>query len=336
MTELKLKRSIAQPLPMDIRDWSFRGLECQCWDFSGRDIRGCDFRNAKLNAANFSEAIAGRSAKQQIIDIGIAFAVAFIVTGAVAAVVTGAFAFAFAFVIAVAVAVAGAFAGAALARNAIDSFAKGQILLGIVFSVLAIAAFVFAIYSAREAVKEFKNATGTDFSGACLKSVDFTDATLSNCKFDDAETSYVNWTNVNGKRSSIDFEYKRMQLLISRKGANGIYQDLDLSDRNLFAIDLMKANLTGSDLTNSNLQNTDLRFTSLSNAKAGGTDFSHAKLTGACIQNWTINPDTRFEGIECEHIYLTPDQSPENRRPLSGTFEPGDFQILVEKLANIL
>ena len=216
MTELKLKRSIAQPLPMDIRDWSFRGLECQCWDFSGRDIRGCDFRNAKLNAANFSEAIAGRSAKQQIIDIGIAFAVAFIVTGAVAAVVTGAvaavvtgaFAFAFAFVIAVAVAVAGAFAGAALARNAIDSFAKGQILLGIVFSVLAIAAFVFAIYSAREAVKEFKNATGTDFSGACLKSVDFTDATLSNCKFDDAETSYVNWTNVNGKRSSIDSEYK--------------------------------------------------------------------------------------------------------------------------------
>ena len=43
-----------------------------------------------------------------------------------------------------------------------------------------------------------------------------------------------------------------------------------------------------------------------------------------------------FEGIEYEHLYLTPDQSPKNRRPLSGTFEPGDFQILVKKLADIL
>ena len=243
-------------------------------------------------------------------------------------------------------AIAGAIAGvgpvvvavavAALAKNAIDSFAKGQILLGIVFSLLAIAAFALAAYSACEAVKKFKNAPGTDFSGAILKSVDFTDAVLNNSKFDDAVTDYINWKNATGDRSNIDFSHKRMQLLISRKGANGIYQDLDLSDRNLFAIDLMKANLSGVDFTNSNLQNTDLRFANLSNAKAGGTDFSHAKLTGACIQNWTINPDTRFEGIECEHIYLTPDQSPENRRPLSGTFEPGDFQILVDKFADTL
>ena len=80
-------------------------------------------------------------------------------------------------------------------------------------------------------------------------------------------------------RSDIDFAYKRMQLLITRKGTNEIYQDLDLSDRNLFEIDLMKANLTRADLTNSNFQKTDLRFANLSNAKAGGTDFSHAKLT---------------------------------------------------------
>ena len=327
------KRAIAQPLPMDIRNWSFRGLDCQGWNFSGRDIRGCDFRNAKLNAADFTRAIAGRSAKQQIRDITIVVAVAVAVGGeSVSAVVVGVA------VVAGMGAFAGVFtgAGAFLVRNAADSFVKGQILLGIAFSLLAIAAFAFSIYSTREAVKEFKNATGTDFSGACLRSVNFTSATLNNCKFDDAETSYVNWTDVSGERSDINFEYKRMQLLISRKGANGIYQDLDLSDRNLFAIDLMKANLTGSDLTNSNLQNTDLRFANLSNAEAGGTDFSHAKLTGACIQNWTINPDTKFEGIECEHIYLIPDQSPENRRPLSGTFEPGDFQILVKKLANIL
>ena len=169
-----------------------------------------------------------------------------------------------------------------------------------------------------------------------MKSVDFTDAVLNNCEFDNVETSHVNWKNVTGTRSDIDFASKRMQLLISRKGANGIYQDLDLSDRNLYDIDLMKANLSGADFTNSNLQKTDLRFANLSNTKAGGTDFSHSKLTGACIQNWTINSDTKFARIECEHIYLTPDQQPENRRPLSGNFEPGDFQLLVDKFADTL
>ena len=77
------KRAIAQPLPMDIRDWSFRGLDCRGWDFSGRDIRGCDFRNAKLNAANFTKVIAGRSTKQQTRDIII------VVAGAVAVAVAG-------------------------------------------------------------------------------------------------------------------------------------------------------------------------------------------------------------------------------------------------------
>ena len=152
------KRVIAQPLPVGIRDWSFRGLDCQGWDFSGRDIRGCDFRNTKLNGANFTQAIAGRSKKQQTKDIIIV-----VVAGAVAV----------------------------FARNAIDAFAKGQIVVGIVFNVLAIAAWAYAIYASREAVKEFKNATGTDFSSAIM-SVNFTDAVLNNCKFDNAETSHVN------------------------------------------------------------------------------------------------------------------------------------------------
>ena len=346
------KRVIAQPLPLDIRDWSFRGLDCQGWDFSGRDIRGCDFRNANLNGCNFTEAIAGRSEKQQTRDIiitnvlAVAFvlAIAFASAGPVAVAVTFASAFAFTGAFAVSIAVSVAFIGAVvvsvsvavLLRTAIDAFARGQVLAGLVFSLLSLFMFVIAIYSTRAAVKEFKNGAGTDFSGAILTFVDFTDAVLNNCKFDNAETSNVNWKNVAGARSTIDFSKNLMELLISRKGTNGIYQDLNLSDLKLFEIDLMKANLTRADLTNSNFQKTDLRFANLSNTKAGGTDFSHAKLTGACIQNWTINSDTKFDSIECEHIYLTPDQKTEDRRPLSGTFEPGDFQLLVDKFADTL
>jgi uncharacterized protein YjbI with pentapeptide repeats len=346
------KRVISQPLPVDIRDWSFRGLDCQGWDFSGRDIRGCDFRNAKLNGANFSRAIAGRSKKQlkrnTIIIFGLAFgfgfALLFVHEAPYANTSTRIYASLSAIISASAfagtgglVAIVGAFTGVVSARNAIDSLAKGEVIVGLALSLLTLAMFILAFLSSRvAAAKKFKGSTGTDFSDATLRFADFSDAVLNNCKFDGAEINYVNWKNVTGVRSPIDTTYHLMELLISRKGTNGIYRNLDLRERNLYDIDLMKANLKGTDLTDSNLQKTDLRFANLSYVKAGGTDFSHAKLTGACIQNWTINSDTKFDGIECEHIYLTPDQKPEDRRPLSGTFEPGDFQLLLDKFADTL
>jgi Pentapeptide repeats (8 copies) len=127
-----------------------------------------------------------------------------------------------------------------------------------------------------------------------------------------------------------------MQLLISRKGNGSIYSDLDLSERDLNGVELIKANLNGADLTGSNLQNADLTLANLTNVKAGNTDFSDTTLTGACIQNWTINSETKFDGLVCEHIFLTPDRDPQNRRPLSGSFEPGDFELLVEKFTDTL
>jgi Pentapeptide repeats (8 copies) len=62
------RRIISQPLPIDLRNWSFRGMDCVGWDFEGRDIRGCDFTNARLNQANFKQVVAGRSQKQSILD----------------------------------------------------------------------------------------------------------------------------------------------------------------------------------------------------------------------------------------------------------------------------
>ena len=124
-----------------------------------------------------------------------------------------------------------------------------------------------------------------------------------------------------------------MQILVSRKGTNGIYSDLDLSDRHLAGVELIKANLSGADLTRSNLQHADLTFANLTNVKAGGTDLRYATFAGVCIQNWTVNSDTRFDDLICDYIYLTPDQ---NRRPLSGSFEPGDFEKLVDKFADTL
>jgi uncharacterized protein YjbI with pentapeptide repeats len=76
--------STAELLPFDLRNQSFRGLNCEGVDFSGRDIRGCDFIKAKLKDANFSQVIAGRSRKQNLVTVAGA------VTGSVAGSVIGA------------------------------------------------------------------------------------------------------------------------------------------------------------------------------------------------------------------------------------------------------
>ena len=327
-------------------------MNCEGWDFAGRDIRGCDFSNAKLNGANFTRVIAGRSQKQTNSNL----LAAIVVEGVIACTGTGTFvglggaavggtvAVAVAFAVAVGgtVTVALAFSGlvaftvAVAVLKTIEAFGKGQIPWGIGLSVLAIVLLGFTFLSARQAIREFKTATGTNFKGADLRGVNFSHATLNNCNFNDADTRHINWSHIEGARSSIDFTHTRMQLLVSRKGTNGIYSDLDISDRHLAGVDLIKANLSGADLTCSNLEHADLTYANLTNVKAGGTDFRRANLTGACIQNWTINSDTQFDDLTCDYIHLTPDQDRQSRRPLSGSFEPGDFEKLVDKFADTL
>ncbi|MEB3293790.1 MAG: pentapeptide repeat-containing protein, partial [Synechococcales bacterium] len=139
-----------------------------------------------------------------------------------------------------------------------------------------------------------------------------------------------------GQRSTLDFHLPKLTLLTSRKGNSSQYPDYDFSDQFMVEIKLIKANLSNASLSNANLSNADLRCANLSNVKANGTDFRHAKLTGACLQNWSINPATQFDHVECEYVYLSPEQQPSDRRPLSGNFKPGDFEKLVDKFADTL
>jgi uncharacterized protein YjbI with pentapeptide repeats len=351
------RRVIAQPLPMDIRNWSFRGRDCEGWDFEGRDIRGCNFSDAKLASANFSQVIAGRSRIQVVLktlitvtaEVLLFFVCAFRVSttikfvdvvefvGSDVVVNERQFLKILEFALTVATAVkfklvgilAGVSVGAVL--RTIQAFSKGQTAEITIFSAMAIVCFLLALYCSREAVREFKNAIGTKFEGADLKGATFSSATLNSCSFDKAETAYVNWSHVEGARSTINFTTTKMQLLTSRKGNSSMYSSLDLSEQDLAGVALVKANLTDVDLSRSNLQNADLTLANLTNANVSDTDLRHATLTGACIQNWTINSGTQFDGLICEHIFLTPDRHPQNRRPLSGSFAPGDFAKFVDR-----
>ena len=213
-----------------------------------------------------------------------------------------------------------------------NSFAKGRTGVQMIDIALALVFLAIVFDLAREIIKDFKNEVGTNFQGANLKYINFNYAKLKNCKFENADTRYINWSRIEGSRSDIDFTHPRLQLLISRDGQNGKYLDMDLSNQNLTDVNLQNSNLSGTDLTRSNLQHANLSHANLSNVKAGSTDFRHVTLTGACIQNWAISSETRFDDVICEYVYFAPDQDLQSRRPLVGRFELGDFEKLIRPI----
>jgi uncharacterized protein YjbI with pentapeptide repeats len=122
----------------------------------------------------------------------------------------------------------------------------------------------------------------------------------------------------------------------------------NFSNTELNNADLQGANLTGADLSSANLTEVKLQKTiffqanlqnaCLVRATAIGADFTAATLTGACLEDWHINSDTKLDEVECQYIYWRRTRS-ENRivygerRPsdLNRSFEPEEFTKLVQK-----
>lgn len=178
-----------EPLPKDLRNGSFRGLNCEGWDFSGRDIRGCDFRAANLKGANFKGAIAGRS-NQQIVR---AIFAAIGLIGAVVTIFFASFAFVFAFVFAIVGAGVGLVQFAGVAINAVwvaAIIAFGIAVFDAVIFVFVAAIILSSVFGLRLGEGFLGLGTmlemllGTDFRGADLTDTDFSHAVLNHCKFD--------------------------------------------------------------------------------------------------------------------------------------------------------
>lgn len=111
----------------------------------------------------------------------------------------------------------------------------------------------------------------------------------------------------------------------------------DLRKNNLCDLDCERANLGEANLSDANLQNADLSEANVHKAnlkalRALNTKFNNATFTGACIEDWNINSETSFKGVNCKHIFLKQGISEyEERRPSSGSFASGDFVKLVQK-----
>lgn len=346
---------MTQPLDFsnqDLRNRSFKGQDLAGANFRKANIRGCDFSDANLEGADFSGAISGQSGKQTFVGFAFAFAFAFVFVFAVAFAFAYAFAFAvtlafalalaFVFAVTLAVAVAFAFAGAGAVAfagvfafavaftGAGAEFAKGNILGGIGYLFVALVFLFLAYILLMEAIREVRNETGTFFKGATLTKSKFMAAILNNCDFTDAKLYQTDWTHahfMSCKFSSyLDSQIIR-ELCVSRIGANENFSSMDLSGLQLIGVNLSGANLSAVDLSQTNLSQADLANTNLCNVQAIKTDFTNADLSGACIENWAITPETIFTNVICSHIYLDIDRS--ERKPASGSLEQGDFAKLV-------
>jgi uncharacterized protein YjbI with pentapeptide repeats len=139
-------------------------------------------------------------------------------------------------------------------------------------------------------------------------------------------------------------EWKRQNPPLSHSFDNADLRELDLSGAdfsktsmigaNLSGANLEGANLSKADLTDANLNRANLQSANLTAVQALSTVFTGANFTGACIQDWNINFNTRLENVKCNYVYLKSSSSSSSfseRRPSSESFKPGEFSSLFQK-----
>ncbi len=183
------------------------------------------------------------------------------------------------------------------------------------------------------------NGSRADFSGATLHSAnltkaeltaaDFTEATLIEANLMDADLSEVNGF-------ATDFSFACL--------ANAFLSDAHLYRANFYSAslintDLSHANLGQANLNNAMLVDADLSHANLAAAQALNANCQQVDLTGACIEDWHINPDTQFQSVVCSHVFFRCVKTEDierwvyqDRRPADPErcFAEGEFVALVQ------
>lgn len=156
---------------------------------------------------------------------------------------------------------------------------------------------------------------GNSFYNTNLAEANFSNADLKICDFREA-----NITRLDCLRAK-NFNYIRpgntyLKDAQIREWITGKETNKKFDDKNLRGVSLRKADLTNASFVGSDLSEADL---------------SETTLTGACIQDWNINSQTKLQNVTCNYIFLKEDN--QERRPSdpNKTFAPGDFANLVQK-----
>jgi uncharacterized protein YjbI with pentapeptide repeats len=169
----------------------------------------------------------------------------------------------------------------------------------------------------------------TCLSNANLKGADFSASSLTGADLNGADLRSAN----------LDYTYLEGATLVGANLTGANLRKADLKGTDLRGADLSDADLHGANLSNANLYGASLKLANLSGIQALGTNFRAATLTGACIQDWNINSETKFKDVICNYIFSRVDIKNHyffDRLPHdpSRNFAPGEFtkryQIVLE------
>ncbi|WP_228016344.1 pentapeptide repeat-containing protein [Leptolyngbya ectocarpi] len=183
------------------------------------------------------------------------------------------------------------------------------------------------------------NLSRANLTGANLSGVDLWKANLVLANLTNADLSKARLRDANLIRANLSGARLQEVNLLGANLIDSQLRDADFNKADLSLAHFQGANLDGASLVQANVIETDLRFANLSRSnlsgvtmfhtQALGTRFENVVFTGARIQDWNINSDTRFDGAVCEFVYLKANQK--ERRPRKGSFKPGEFTALFQQ-----
>ncbi|MEO1394848.1 MAG: pentapeptide repeat-containing protein [Cyanobacteria bacterium J06634_5] len=181
---------------------------------------------------------------------------------------------------------------------------------------------------------------GTRFDGADLTNANFSKATVKGAHFYKSKLHCTCFhlsqqLHLSRTYSTLLSNPTALNLLVClRTGSDKSYTSLNLKGAYLAGASLADLDMTDTNLSGASLEGADLQRATLTSIKALGTNFHQANLTAACVESWNIDSTTLLTGALCEHVYLLRNQ--QERRPNSGTFEPGEFSELFEEVLNTI
>ncbi len=165
--------------------------------------------------------------------------------------------------------------------------------------------------------------SSSTLSGAILNRANLQSATFIGAKLNKAKLNYSNLVNSDFSKAKL----VRASLCGSSLN-NSILKDADLSGTLLVGANFNQAKLINVSLLGANVNEASFVEAYLTNAEmcrvqALGTDFSRTEFTGVCIEDWNVNKHTKFQDIDCQHIYLRTGRK--ERCPSEGKFSIGEF-----------
>jgi uncharacterized protein YjbI with pentapeptide repeats len=130
------------------------------------------------------------------------------------------------------------------------------------------------------------NLTGADLTRADLSRVNLTEADLSNTDLSRTNLSRVDLSKTDLRGTNLSGTDLRRANLTGADLSGTDLRGADLQEANLIRVNLNGANLTGANLTGANLFK----------AQALGTNFTQAIFEGTCVEDWSVDSETSFNG----------------------------------------